>query len=70
MQDFAAGRDKLPKILAQFSAYPCAAANLCHNVHHGASPEERASLDTLFELAIARLVESRGDILNRFLQPK
>lgn len=43
-----------------------ASANLCHFMRGEATEAERAAMDRLFERAVHRLIETRGEVINRF----
>ena len=68
MEDIASGGHELCAAYARQFGFPMGAANLCHFTRHFADEESRQRLDLVFERAISRLIETRGEILNAHLQ--
>jgi hypothetical protein len=69
LQDIASGSDRLPRIFAEQFGHRVAAANLCHFFRDTVTPEQRSFYDELMDRAMGRLIETRGEIVNRFAPP-
>ena len=67
MQELAAGHSRVAKLYAGQSGVPVTAANLCHFVRHHADERKKLQIDAIYERAIAELMESRGEVINRHL---
>jgi hypothetical protein len=65
--EIARGEDRLARIFAERFGYRVAAANLCHFFRGEISADARARFDSLMLTAIERLLETRGDCVNRYL---
>jgi hypothetical protein len=67
MQELAAGHSRAAKLYAGQSGVPLTAANLCHFVRHHADEQKKQQIDAIYERAIAILMGSRGEVINRHL---
>ncbi|MDP2132669.1 MAG: hypothetical protein Q8J99_03580 [Sulfuritalea sp.] len=68
LAEIARGEDRLARIFADRFGYRVAAANLCHFFRGEISAETRAEYDDLMLRAIERLLETRGECVNRHLR--
>jgi len=67
MSDLAQGREGMPKFFSQTFGHRVAAANLCHFYRDTLAPQIAPRYDDFMLDVIGRLLESRGEIINRHL---
>lgn len=67
MSDLAHGREGMPRFFSRTFGHRVAAANLCHFYRDTLAPGQAPRYDDFMLDVIGRLIESRGEIVNRHL---
>jgi len=68
MSDLSHGREGMPKFFSQTFGHRVAAANLCHFYRDTLARQHAPLYDDFMLDVIGRLLDSRGDIINRYLK--
>ena len=67
LNDIAQGLELMPRVFSQSFGHRVAAANLCHFFREIVVDSDVPHFDAIMEQAINRLLESRGEDVNRYL---